>query len=152
MEEHITRRYYSGGRIYSVDGTVIYDTTGGYSMQAVKTSKENCSKCPNRIYRDGYCINKAPQGIFMADFEKGNYYSCFVEKALNISSEECDKCSNRIMIGNTCVLKECPDDRPLPLSNGRCASCETDDLLVISKEQCDKCPNREMNGNYCVLK
>ena len=152
MEEYITRHYYSGGRIYSVDGRVIYDTTGGYSMQAVKTSKENCLKCPNRIYRDGYCINKAPQGIFMTDLKSKQYYACSVEISLDIPKEECDKCSNRIMIGNACVMKECPDDRPIQLSNAECVSCDATAMLSISKEQCDKCPNRVMHGPFCTLK
>ena len=149
MEEHITRRYYHA---FSVSGTLVYNTTGGYSMQAVKTSKENCSKCPNRIYRDGYCINKAPQGIYMTDLQSKQYYSCSVERPLNIPKEECDKCANRMMIGNACVIKECPDDRPIQLSNAECVSCDATAMLSISKEQCDKCVNRMMIGNACVIK
>ena len=143
LEESIIR-----GRI----GTIYPNTYSPYSMQAIITSKENCLKCSNRTYQNDLCINKAPEGVFMADFETNQYYPCSVEKSLNIPKEECDKCSNRMMIGHACVIKECPDDRPIQLSNGQCTSCEADDLLSISKEQCDKCPNRQMQGNYCILK
>ena len=36
-----------------------------YSVAAVKTSKENCRKCPNLTYKDGFCIAEVPQGTFM---------------------------------------------------------------------------------------
>ncbi len=149
MDEHITRR---DSYIQAVTESVGYHIGSGISMQAVKTSKENCLKCSNRIYRDGYCINKAPQGIFMADLKRGQYYACSLERSLDIPKEECDKCSNRVMIGNVCVVKDCPENTPIRLSEGECSSCENDTMLSVSKEQCDRCPNRMMQGPFCTLK
>ena len=160
MEEDIRRNYYprrSDSGVYIIDGYVIDDYTppkGAEScpIQTLKATEESCAKCPNLTYRDGLCISKPPQGIFMADLKRKKYYGCFVNGALQVPQEECDKCSNRMMIGDVCVVKECPDDAPLQTSNAECASCYSNEMLSISKEKCDKCPNRVMRGPFCTLK
>ena len=43
-------------------------------MKAIKTSKENCSKCPNYNYINGLCVEKPPIEPFMADFDNRKYY------------------------------------------------------------------------------
>lgn len=100
LEEKISRGY----SYYNPVSFVGYesDFEGGRS---IKTSKENCLKCSNRIYNDGLCVEKAPSDVFMTDFKNKKYYSCSVELSLNIPKEECAKCPNREMKGNYCILK-----------------------------------------------
>ncbi|MBR6412592.1 MAG: hypothetical protein IKS41_05485 [Alphaproteobacteria bacterium] len=161
MEENIRRNYYpirdnnstpTGIVVIDDRGRIIRRESERYPMQAVKTTAQSCAQCPNRVYRNGLCINKPPKGIFMADFKEKEYFSCSVEGTLIVSKEECDKCSNRMMIGDACVIKECPDNAPLQTSNAECTSCYSPEMLSISKEQCDKCPNRVMHGPFCTLK
>jgi len=71
------------------------------TLKAVFSTKANCNLCPNREYKDHYCLLKSEH--YLKGF---GYVSCSEKTPFPISSKECAKCPNREMSDGYCVLKE----------------------------------------------
>jgi len=126
----------------------------------VRTTKENCDKCPNREYKDGKCVLvscdagkiKTGAGCLSCDdvwwrhWSKGDEYYP--------TKDDCDKCPNRFWDEkyHECRLIECPDGY---FKEGEgCSSCDQRRRrhAITTAEECAKCPNRTYIDGECFIK
>ena len=134
-------------------------------------SKEDCAKCPNRVYKEyphlnvKHCELQCPEDKPLQRWD-GKCFSCDEEKAIrlpthcNIEHDCEDWCPNRTILyaigGNILSIPNCPTDKPLMDSAGICHECDeiADIFLDYNERLCEKsCPTqRYLDGNVCKLK
>lgn len=136
----------------------------------VLTTEQECNKCSNRAYIDGFCISKDKP-------MKGRDCNVFFPES--VSEKVCDLCPNREYINGKCRIKEeiliknakkkcnCKSDEytvytidGLSLSC-RCLKCsekvnttlrnKDGFLYSTDKQECDRCPNRKYESGKCIL-
>ena len=116
-----------------------------------KTSEQECAKCPNRIYQDGWCSVPCPEQTIQNNL--GLCVSCDIPEAIVVENgDSCEKmCPNRQMEQDVCVLKNCPEGSVAD-QKGNCVSCDQKEAInLINPADCSICPNRELVGLSCVL-
>lgn len=136
----------------------------------LSVSKEDCDKCPNRIYKHysqwgvKVCELKPPAGKPLQRWD-GRFFSCNEEKAVRVAThcnieEDCEElCPNRTILywagGNVPSVPNCPKEKPLMDSEGICYACNTPVAvgLKYNTRLCEKfCPNeRHVEGDSCIL-
>jgi len=119
--------------------------TGGY-----KTSAQECAKCPNRTYKDGWCFSPCPAGTI----ENSQKQCIPCEAPQKVETSDTTVCSgvcpNREQTEQGCVLKECPAGF-IPDTDGNCISCAlSQTITTASAEECDQCPNRVYEDGHCL--
>lgn len=122
-----------------------------------RTTEENCMKCPNRKYENGYCsLKSCPKGYFQE--ASGGCWECSALSNANVRNKtDCDVCSEREYKNEKCILKECPDGYIMDfryLHNG-CTLCShiTDDIIKdITEKECNKCSDRIYSDGMCWSK
>lgn len=136
----------------------------------LSTSKEDCDKCPNRVYKEylnwnvKHCELKAPIDKPLKRWD-GKFFSCDEEKVVRVATHcnienDCEElCPNRTILyatgGNVPSVPNCPKDKPLMDSEGICFACNAPIAVGVEHNTrlCEKsCPNeRHLEGDYCVL-
>lgn len=137
------------------------------TIEEVKTTWEQCSRCNNRFYAQGTCYlgcNSDKIYEFYSE-EEDKCHTCDDGKRLLTLETECAKCgNNREWTRNTmynslrlgfCTLKEC-DINSMRLEDGTCFPCDSPKSVYFSsadKEKCAICPARVYNEtqNLCIL-
>ena len=132
-------------------------------------TKEDCEKCPDRIYKDEKCILKVcPENTFRNDTM--NCIDCGDAHSVSSKKEECLKCSNREMITieaenefpvlpgsfpekiERCVSKCKGKCRDYWGNCYNCGDCQYLGAYSVSEGECSKCSNRQLIDGLCVLK
>lgn len=128
-------------------------------------SKEECDKCPERVYKDGLCVftrspyPEYPLMYFTAIGDKDrstrngtNFEACDTMMSIKTTLENCSQCPNRKYKNGECFLSECPQGYFRDLLK-QCIKCSTTWALETNdKEECDKCPERVYKEGLCILK
>ena len=137
----------------------------------VLTTEQECNKCSNRAYIDGFCISKDKP-------MKGQDCNAFFPES--VSKKICDLCPNREYINDICYIK---DEILIKKSKEKC-NCKSDEFTVYTiprlspsfscqclkcsekvnstfrsqgflyktdKQECDRCSNRKYEGGRCIL-
>ena len=118
-------------------------------IRALESFKEECEKCPERIFGMGLCVlkNKPFSEQFCND-KRSWYYE--------VTKEMCDKCPNREYKDGHCNLKICPEGT-FKNQGGDCFECGNtltivEEFYKTSEQECAKCSNREYINGKCALK
>ncbi len=135
-------------------GTVCYGPWGGCrdtvtflpcsQKEAVETTPENCALCPNRDYKDGFCVAKVNCSEGEYANLSGNCVTCDADDKWQVATkEECQKCSQRLYLEEKyqCILKSCPKGK-IAISNNGCESCNKMHFILPLVEDDTSCPNR----------
>ena len=105
----------------------------------IKTTPEECGKCPNRSMIADKCVLSCPKEKPIQGLD-GNCYTCDSTNEIITEKKECDRCPDRLMVGVYCKM------------NRSSFSCDEKKMIDVSPEECSKCPNRYMNDGKCALK
>lgn len=117
---------------------------------AFKTSAQECAKCPQRTYHNGWCSFPCPESTIQD--EQGRCMSCNTLETIFIQDQDVciKKCPNRQKKQQGCALKTCPEGMIFD-KEGNCISCDlTNAILSADSEECAACPNREIVNGVCV--
>ncbi len=132
-----------------------YNISASYSLNVcshcsiqdyVMTTKENCERCPNRVYiqATGRCVNNDYITGQVYSLDNQAYIKCTDDVSIvPRSDQECvSQCPNRIILDGYCVLAgyNCAQGETSNLSK-ECISC--DDAVnvanITTRESCFKC-------------
>ena len=151
-----------GGTVSECGGDVVEFFDCGIG-RPIKTSKSNCDECPEREYKNGYCVTKEfleercpPDRPLKTMYDCVN---CDVGDLVTPTEQDCLVCNNRkIVQGNgigltKCILETCQSDKLIKTPFG-CVDCAYAHIysLETTREDCLKCPNQEYVDGKCVLK
>ncbi len=172
-------RMYYNGKVLFPDGTASFldggsppfvitcDSEKWQHCEAIKTSEEECKKCPFTYMKNGFChvdgwkkIKACPEGhvrnicgfCIACDVINGDKF---------FSEEECEKCPYHIFNNGHCNRNGSPDlTQPLiehrDLGGGwvieNYYTCDEERGISTTKENCDVCPNRIYIEGLCALK
>lgn len=118
---------------------------------AFKTSRQECAKCPKRIYQEGWCSLPCPENT-VQDIS-GVCIPCNELSAVSLNDNGiCTKsCPNRMVEKNKCILRTCPEGMILD-QKGDCVSCQAEtSIYPLNPDDCATCPNRERQADVCQL-